>query len=280
MANLPDTFAVLDVYEKQQLPFIVDRCRTAGIIKTLREKLPSLTTDGVSEYRQIRLRNGMSGTTVNKEVGTLLAACNLARANGYNIPAIAFRRAPLAHRDSYCTVSQIQSIIDSADDIRFRIYIVLLFMTGQRKATVQGLRWSQIQGDVIKFSYTPSDCMAARRKKRATTPITPELKDAIGLMPRGKSDFLFMDDETGHMMNQRLDRWLGSTSKKLGIKCSAHVMRHSAITLAMDAPGADLYRVSQFAGHSSTAITQRIYLHGRPGQQAGIVSSLGGMVRV
>ncbi len=279
------THEVLDAYEREVVTYVIDQPRISGIIKVLRRELPSIVeqigTEEVRAYRNHRAVQGLSGTTINKEVGVFSAALAHARRSGATTHTIKPQNVRIVHRLQVVMPANVQRLIECATDLRCKVYIALLFVTGQRKSAVQMLRRDQIVDGVIEFERS-NDMLAPRRKRRARTPITAEIQTLLDKLVEvyGVTDYILPDckDGFGYCV-YKLDRWMRDASEKAGIPCSAHVIRHSAATAAIG-NGASLFEVSSMLGHSNTRITEDIYIKRQPEQIRSTVTKLGSMVQV
>lgn len=125
----------------------------------------------------------------------------------------------------------------------------LSFLTGQRISAILGLRWDQIEGDVIDFNFG----VDPRSKRRGIIPVTAAiaviLKECEGNSP------LVLGPVT---YTEFLNEWY-RVCGLCGIEgATPHTLRHTVATQLV-AKGIPILEVSRMLGHSNTVITERVY---------------------
>lgn len=269
---------LLDKYQEEYLPKTISQARAKSAIKHLRHHLKFETSlvdnDVLLCYRQMRGEEGASGASANRELAVLGSAYKWA-----GLPCPKIPRTREIPRPDAITEHQVQKIIDSAHNLQTKAFVALLFVTGQRFEAVQKLKRSQIVNGVIEFEKGGGE-LADRRKRRSRCPVSPQLRTILSTLEKsfGKTEYV-IPCESGDGYCRSLSRWFRRAAERAGVKASAHTLRHSSATIALN-NGASLYEVSCLLGHSSTQITERVYVKRQPRQIEKVVGMMGGLVKL
>lgn len=271
--NLPE---LLKKYEVEYVPSIISQSRAKSAIKhllSLNFDTADLTSADLLHYRMERKEQGVSDSCANRELAVLGSAYKWA-----GLPCPKIPRTREIPRPDAITEHQVQKIIDAAHNLQTKAFVWLLFATGQRFEAVQKLKRSQIISGVIEFE-SDGYPLAKRRKRRARTPLTPEINGVLKSLEKvfGKSEYILPSPD-GNGYCRSLSRWVRAAAERAGVKASAHVLRHSAATIAIEK--VSLYEVSAMLGHSSTAITEKQYIKRQPSQLKKVVGMMGGLVKL
>lgn len=274
---------LLKAYEEKYLPVIIDQARSRSCIRNLLTVLSgqvsNLTHQSLLEYRQARRAQHLSDASVNKELAVLGSAIKWGNKAGLLSFSIVVPRVRETPRATAINETQVQKLIDAAKNLETKAFIALLFATGQRKTAVQRLKRSQIINGVIEFEKDGNE-KAARRKRRAATPVTKELSRILKALRAafGETEYV-IPGRNGSGYCGQLDRWFAEAAQEAGVKATPHVIRHSSCSVAL-ARGASLQEASRLLGHSSIKVTEQVYAHFQPGYIADTVSILGGSIKL
>jgi len=162
-------------------------------------------------------------------------------------------------RQRWLTKEEMQKLLEVGRRVDVPIWfdwvLNLSFLTGQRITAVLTLQWEQIQHGVIDFNIG----MSRRHKRRGVIPVTPAIKVILDEC-RGKSPRYVITNE-GEMISRDRFVWQWKKACKLaGIDGAVpHTMRHS-VASHLISNGVPVLEVSRLLGHSSTAITERVYM--------------------
>jgi integrase/recombinase XerD len=154
--------------------------------------------------------------------------------------------------------------LNTAQGVRDRAILELMYATGMRVSEVAGLKTSDVNGEVGFVR-----CFGKGKKER----IVPLGKKAIGAVSRyadkvrpkllkGKaSPELFLNRSGRRISRISLWKLIKGYAKKAAIKkhIRPHILRHSFATHLLER-GADLRSVQEMLGHANIATTQ-IYTH-------------------
>ena len=139
---------------------------------------------------------------------------------------------------------------------RTSLFLWFLYNTGCRVAEMCGARLDKLEdmGDTIRLRVT------GKGNKERKVDIQKSLFDAIRAT-FGGGTYLFQTQGGKPCRPAYVSFEIIKAGRRiLGRRISAHTMRHSFATLAIR-EGASIKAVSEYLGHSSTAITMDMYVH-------------------
>lgn len=180
-----------------------------------------------------------------------------------------------------------------------RLFVHLAFVTGARRGEIISTTWSQLDMDEmeVEFNGTSYTLAGEQTKKKSTlkngskskvvsfndqlVPLIIEYKKLQKKVRKQNgwrdNGYVFLathkgkianpgDPMRGDTMTQWFHSWCIVNKKQLGLtdaeanEAHVHMLRHSSITFGMMA-GVPMKILSKRAGHSSVAVTQKIYAH-------------------
>jgi integrase len=258
------TGQALKEYETRHVPSIIDKDAVIRILNILSRDLGNievekLTRKDLLEYRN---RRNLAASTVNRELRLLSAAINYCKSNclieDFKISMPMSKEKP---KTNYLTEEKIRLLIENSPNSITKDFISLLYLSAQRFSACQQLKWSQIRNGLIYFN---TDEQGGRMKNRATIGITKDIQAILDRLRAGNDSlYVFPDTRGSGGFCKTLRAWFKDAAKSAGIDITPHGIRHSSASNALG-KGASIYEVSSFLGHSSTAITQRVYIHSDP----------------
>ena len=243
-------------------------------------------------------RGALSDRSVQLALSKLKSATRWAAENDYiaRDPLRAYRK-PKAEASSAATqawtVEEANRFLHSpavAGD-RLRAMWWLFLSRGPRRGELAGLRWPKVDLDNAQVRILETrvmvDSQAARSLPktdagRRPIPLDPVLvaelrrhkvrqieeRMRVGGEAWADTGFVFTDELGQPLPPQWISRRFEQLAKKAGVRrIRLHDARHTAGTL-MILSGIDSKVVAEILGHSSDAITRRIYLHVLPGMGA------------
>jgi integrase len=189
---------------------------------------------------------------------------------------------PQKPREAY-TVDEAKSILTYAPkyaNISIANSVVTLLLTGIRRGELAGLRWTDIEGDILHIRRgmflqdgkpTVEEYRAKTKESIRNIPITPVLKKIFDSLPR-KSVYVF-PDANGNLMDphnfmrayNKLIAFIDSQIKETGEgkkgfrRLPPHCLRHTYATLTLST-GANLRTVQLLLGHTDPKTTA-LYTH-------------------
>lgn len=154
------------------------------------------------------------------------------------------------------SVEKIRKMIDSCDNIKHRLIVKLFYSSGLRLSELLNLKREDINFDrgVILVRL-------GKGKKDRVTLLSDSLKDDLlkyyGKM-RFRTDYVF-EGRNGKYSKKSVQKVMERLGKKLEIKVTPHMLRHSFATHLLEA-GTDIRYIQKLLGHSDISTTQ-IYTH-------------------
>lgn len=151
--------------------------------------------------------------------------------------------------------------------------VTILTYTGLRLSEALGLHWEDIDLDrgvmkiwriTVRTNNKKKRIQIQERTKTAAgeryIPITKAVREVLERRQRSTNHYLVFPDHKGQpKYSSAATRPITLAFQKLGIRGSAHKLRHGAITRMIE-QGMPLNLVSKQAGHESPDITAKIYL--------------------
>jgi len=160
-----------------------------------------------------------------------------------------------APKDRWLTRAECERLIAAADEHHVKLAILLMLATAGRIGAILELTWDRVDFErgVINLRTTET----GPRKGRAAVPMNDGLRAALSA-----AEVVAMTDNVIEWAGQpikRLRTGFNAAVKAAGLKnVTPHVLRHTA-AVHLVANGVPMQKVSQYLGHSSTAITERVY---------------------
>jgi integrase len=252
--------------------------------RALAERFGALRPDQISvgmcrEHAAARRAAGIADGTIWTELGHLRIALSWAQRRRLIDHAPHIERPPKpAPKDRWLTHAEIARLLAAPTTPHIRLAIVLMLGTAARIGALLALRWSRVDMQAGWIDLRADD--AGPRKGRAVVPMNGMVRAALETARQAAL--------TDHVIE-----WGGRpvASIKTGFRaaCAAagladvspHVLRHTA-AVHMAAAGVPMAKIAQFLGHSSTAITERVYARFAPGhlQDAAAAVDFGGPTEV
>lgn len=273
---MPTIRDVLSAYRADRAPVVVCLDRIDNIARHLSclasLDVSELTRQRIGEYIERRVAQGVKPQTVRRELAGLRAALRLAWRDAIidRVPPIALPpRGP--RRERVLSAAEIRALLSAASARpRCLTFLRLLIATCGRLSAVCELTWPQVDLERKIIDLRSNDPKAARKKKRAVVPISPDLVTYL----RAFRNHVDPSPRRGSRLNPGLrvvgaytttaTGWLREAAKEAGVEgATPHVIRHSVAT-QMLREGVPLPHVSMMLGHASVAITADIYGHLRP----------------
>jgi integrase len=255
----------------------------------------------LAEYRRKRLEEGLSGRTVNYEVGCLRG---ILRQFGLWGPISDRVRALPERRNVGRALSpeDESKLITAAGESRSPVLLPLLLLsldTGMRAGEVRALRLRDLRLTWDKCQVTSGEVIVSKSKTAAGTgrliPLSKRICASltlwIGYFASAAPDsFLFPFHQVGIAGDSRavtvydadLQRPMGSwrkawleASKRAGVRYRWHDLRHSFVTRLAERPDVSEQTIRALAGHVSNQMLQH-YSHIRSQAKYAAIRSLEG----
>lgn len=202
-----------------------------------------------------------------------------------------------------CTLSafEVSALLYSAQDSYYYPVIYTAVSTGLRRNELLGLRWRDIDLDLLSISvcrtlykgkgrveFKEPKTTHSRRCVAMTPKLATFLRDykaeresfywQLGVPP-SLDDLVFADIDGKPIDPSTLTHNFGRIVKSAGLSARFHDLRHSYASLML-AAGVHPKIVSEALGHSTVAITLDLYSHVTPGLQESAAQKLDSMLPV
>lgn len=258
---------------------VIDKGRQAVIVSNLRayfgpKPCSKVVPAQVVEYQRLRRageigrRPAKSAGTCRRELGTLIAALNLAVKSRLitagERPHIPMPAAP-GPKDLWLTEAEVQQLQEAADRVGGAggLFVHIALATAARRHSIESLSWSQIDFDagLIQFNQPGRQ---RTRKRRVAVPISNELAPRLReARERTPGDFVLGSTKA---ITKKFDTVCRAAYQATGnsrfLLVTPHTLRHTWATLAARA-GVSMFEVAGVLGDSLTTV-QRNYLHHSP----------------
>lgn len=214
-----------------------------------------VTREKCREYIAKRRRRGRGDNTIRKELITLRAAL---RWNNKNTPAVVEMPAMPVPREVFITKEQFDALVANAIAPHMKLYLMLAWYTAGRKDSLLALEWDHIdfQRGIIDLGQ------GVGNKRRAKPPISPSLRAALLEAKEAATTSYVVEYAGGRVKNIR--KGFDMTAARAKIEgLTPHDLRRSAARRMIER-NISMEEVSQFLGHTSTSVTEKIYARFSP----------------
>lgn len=282
-ADLPVS-DVLSIYGREYAGTTADPERIGYAMVPLLEfwkTEPVSAIKGESCRRYMKWRD-RAPATVRRELGTLRAAINYCRTEGYLLqsPSVWLPEKP-APKDRWLSRTEVASLLavvkhEGVRARHLRRFILLALYTGTRKDALLNLQWeaSDTGGHVdLKNGVIYRQSAKARRTKKRQTPVRVPRRLLCHLRT-WKSESPWVVEYRSGRVGDIKKSW-NSARDRAGLDgITPHVLRHTAITWAMQ-NGARIEDASVFFAITVEEL-QRTYWHHHPDAQASVLAAFDG----
>lgn len=221
-----------------------------------------ITRDHCTEFSDLRTeRDGRTQGTVHTELGHLRSALKYAEKLGMidRAPHI-WRPAKPMPKERFLDHDEIRSLIASTDTPHIKLAIVLLLGTAGRVGSILDLEWSRVDFEVGTINLRVED--AATRKGRAVVPMNGMTRAALQTArDAALSDYVV--EYAGGRVKSIRNGFTAACRRAELEDVTIHTLRHSA-AVHMAGAGVPMWKISQYLGHSNTAITEKVYARFAP----------------
>ncbi|HID8163924.1 phage integrase [Pseudomonas aeruginosa] len=215
----------------------------------------ALDASSYAQLRRKRLENGISGKTLNNELGYVRAVFNELKDLGqidYANPLVGVKPLKLQERElSWLTTEQITELLEAirsgSDNPHTELVTLLCLATGGRWSEAEKLIPQRLQGNVVTYAGTKSG-------RVRHVPIPTELADKIRV--HWRTHGLFSSCITSFR------RALERTTIRLPKGQASYALRHTFASHFM-MNGGNILTLQKILGHSTLTMTMR-YAHLSP----------------
>lgn len=223
-------------------------------------------------YTETRRAMGKGDGTIWTELGHLRTVFNWAAARqliAYAPPVE--RPAKPRPKERWLTNEEAGRLLEAARAPHIKLAILLMLTTAGRVGAILDLKWERVDFETGHVNLRATEL--GPRKGRAVVPMNDELRAGLSAA-------------RGAALSDYVVEWAGQqvASIKTGFKAAVkaaglegvtpHTLRHTA-AVHMVAAGRPMAKVSQFLGHSSIHVTEKVYARFAPDhlrEEAAILS--------
>lgn len=220
-----------------------------------------ITPDVCRAYTKHRRAEGRSDGAIWTELGHLRSALTWAHRTRIipHAPLIERPHKP-APKDRWLTDSEVLQLLAAPCEPHIRLAVLLMLTTAGRVGAILDLTWDRVSLDRGQIDLRVD--AVGPRKGRAVVPINATLRAAlVGAREAALSEFVV---EWAGGRVQSIRRGFDSAVRAAGLaEVTPHVLRHTA-GVHMAAGGVPMARISQYLGHSSIHVTERVYARFSP----------------
>jgi integrase len=171
-----------------------------------------------------------------------------------------WRPAKPAPKERFLTHDEISRLVAGTSAPHIRLAIVLLLGTAGRVGAILDLDWSRVDFERGTINLRLAD--SETRKGRAVVPMNGMTRAAL----QTAHDAALSDYVVEHAGNQikSIRKGFSNACERAELEgVTIHTLRHTA-AVHMVSAGIPMQKVSQYLGHSNTAITERVYARYAP----------------
>lgn len=205
------------------------------------------------QRRRMRAQDG----TILKELSVLRAAL---RWHDRATPALIEMPPAPPPKSRHLSREQYRALREAArSTAHLYLFVVLAYTTAGRAAAILELTWDRVDfaAGVIRLGAGER-----RAKGRATVPMTDSARTALTVAREGAICDAVI--EYGGRPLASVKRAFAAAAARAGVPwCTPHVLRHTA-AVHMAESRVPMAEISQYLGHSSTAVTERVYARFSP----------------
>lgn len=240
--------------------------------------LTDITPKKIAEYKGKRRLDGAKPATINKELGLIRHAFNLAIKEWEwcrNNPMHRVSMEPVHNQiDRWLTLDEEERLL-AASPAWLREVIIFALNTGMRQGEILSLQWRDVD-----FARSVLVVMKSKNRERRTIPLNGRVFKLLMEKQQGsllKSGLVFTTSRGTRINARNLARaFYGAMEKGRIENFRFHDLRHTFATRLVQA-GIDLYKVQRLLGHKTPAMTQR-YAHHSPESLRDGVEALDKMI--
>lgn len=215
------------------------------------------------DYVRARRASDVSDGGIRTEMAYLSAALKHAEEIGLiaRAPKL-YMPSPGRPRERWLTEDEATRLIAGTIEPHARIAIMLLLATACRPSHLLQLTWARVDRAAGTIVY--DDPERDRTKKgRATVPINDMAGEALDIAAALHQGSGYVIEWNGQPIKS-LKRAIGEAARRAQLaEVTPYVLRHTA-AVWMVSKGVPIHMVSQYLGHETSAITERVYARFAP----------------
>lgn len=240
---------------------------TVGYIRgALNATFGALRPDQITErdcraYGDLRAHDGKAVGTIHTELGHLRSAVRYAEKSRMidRAPHI-WRPAKPMPKERFLTHDEIHRLQAGCSSPHIALAVVLLLGTAGRVGAILDLKWERVDFDRGTINLRLDE--STTRKGRAIVPMNGMTRAALQTAhDAALTDYVV--EYAGDRV-KKIRKGFHNACQRAGLEgVTIHTLRHTAAVHMLSA-GVPMSKVSQYLGHSNTAITEKVYARYAP----------------
>jgi integrase len=225
-----------------------------------------INTDLCRRYIETRRKIGRGDGTILREMGVLKAAV---RRYASKAGAVFEMPSSPPPKDRYLTKAEFRKLMDAARETpHLFVFLNVAIATAGRAGAVLDLKWDRVNFARRQINLGVSD----GNKRRATVPMTSRLEGVLKDAHKKRlSEYVV---EFGGEKVGSVKKSFAKAVARAGLDdVTPHVLRHTAAVWMAEA-GTPMAEIAQYLGHTTPAVTFRIYARYSPEYLRGAASAL------
>jgi integrase len=224
-------------------------------------KPEDISTEVCRDYSKRRAEAGRQAGTIWTELGHLrnVLSWSVQHRLIEFAPPIERPQKP-APRERYLTSGECQRLIEAADTPHIKLAIILMLSTACRVGALLELTWDRVDFERGQINFRNDSNIT--RKGRATVPMNDGARSALQEAHNGALTEYVIEWNGKPVSSIKTSFRKAVAAAKLE-NVSPHVLRHTA-AVHLAAAGVPMQKISQYLGHSNTAITESTYARYAP----------------
>jgi integrase len=274
--------SIYDLYVKDREAVGKDARRMREAWKPMASHFGHLMPDQIEDttcraYARHRRGHGVSNGGIRSELVYLSAALGFGkRKKLYSGDRPEIERPPAARpRERWLTKAEAVRLIDAAKAFHVKVWLQLAFATAGRPSHILQLTWDRVtlkkwthpQSGVTYFGHVNLDDPErdATRKGRARVPLNEEAYETLKLAREmAQTEWVIEYNEAPITGRQGVRQAIVAAARRAKLDdVTPYVLRHTA-GVWMAQARLPMAEISQYMGHTSTAITERVYARFHP----------------
>lgn len=214
-----------------------------------------VTRKACQDFITARRELGASDGTIRKQLGILAAAL---RWHDPNTPAVIELPPQPRPRNRFLSFEEANRLVDACVSPHIRLFVILALTTAARTGALLDLTWDRVDFDRGRI-YLGSN---KGNKGRAVVPMNDDCRfELVAARDAALTDYVI--EYQGKPVSS-IKKGFASACRRAGLTdVSPHDLRHTAAVWMAEA-GIPMSEISQYLGHSSTAVTEKVYARYSP----------------
>lgn len=210
-----------------------------------------VTRDLCLQYAKERMAKGCSSATPRKELSVLQAGL---RWRDKNTPAIIEMPPPPPARTMHLTRDQFHKLLEAAAAPHIKLFMILAVTTAARPSALLELTWDRVDFDRGRIDMGKA---VSATKGRTTVPMNESARAAL-VAAREAASTDYVIEYSGEPVSS-VKKAFAAACRRAGLKgVTPYTLRHTAGVWMVEA-GVPMGQISQYMGHTSSRVTERVY---------------------